>query len=312
MAAVTAAMVKELREQTGAGMTDCKKALTETNGNMEEAVEVLRKNGQAKAVKKESRIAAEGLCCIACGDERTAAVVEVNSETDFVAKNETFREFVQAVARQAVNSGAADMDAFMEEKWLEDASKTVKEVLVDKIAVIGEKLSIRRFEKVVAAEGCVATYVHGGGRIGVIVEAKTNVVNDAIKEAMTNLAMQVAALNPKYVATSDVSEEYKEHEKEILKAQIAQDPKMEGKPEKVIEGDVMGRLNKELKEVCLLEQVYVKAEDGKQTVAQYIAQVAKANEANLSISKFIRFETGEGIEKKQEDFAAEVAAQMGM
>lgn len=312
MAVVTAAMVKELREQTGAGMTDCKKALTETNGNMEEAVEVLRKNGQAKAVKKESRIAAEGLCCIACSDERTAAVVEVNSETDFVAKNETFREFVEAVARQAVNSGASDMDTFMEEKWLEDTSKTVKEVLVDKIAVIGEKLSIRRFEKVAAAEGCVATYVHGGGRIGVIVEAKTDVVNDAVKEALTNIAMQVAALNPKYVATSDVSEEYKEHEKEILKAQIAQDPKMEGKPEKVIEGAVMGRLNKELKEVCLLEQVYVKAEDGKQTVAQYIAQVAKANSANLSINKFIRFETGEGIEKKQEDFAAEVAAQMGM
>ena len=311
MAAVTAAMVKELREQTGAGMTDCKKALTETNGNMEEAVEVLRKNGQAKAVKKESRIAAEGLCCIACSDERTAAVAEVNSETDFVAKNETFREFVEAVARQAVNSGAADMDAFMEEKWLEDSSKTVKEALVDKIAVIGEKLSIRRFEKVVAAEGCVATYVHGGGRIGVIVEAKTDVVNDAVKEALTNIAMQVAALSPKYVATSDVSEEYKEHEKEILKAQIAQDPKMEGKPEKVIEGAVMGRLNKELKEVCLLEQIYVKAEDGKQTVAQYIAQVAKANSANLSISRFIRFETGEGIEKKQEDFAAEVAAQMG-
>ena len=312
MAAVTAAMVKELREQTGAGMTDCKKALTETNGNMEEAVEVLRKNGQAKAVKKESRIAAEGLCCIACSDECTAAVVEVNYETDFVAKNETFREFVEAVARQAVNSGAADMDAFMEEKWLEDSSKTVKEVLVDKIAVIGEKLSIRRFEKVVAAEGCVATYVHGGGRIGVIVEAKTDVVNDAVKEALTNIAMQVAALSPKYVATSDVSEEYKEHEKEILKAQIAQDPKMEGKPEKVIEGAVMGRLNKELKEVCLLEQIYVKAEDGKQTVAQYVAQVAKENGANLSISRFVRFETGEGIEKKQEDFAAEVAAQMGM
>lgn len=312
MAAVTAAMVKELRDQTGAGMTDCKKALSETDGNMEEAVEILRKKGQAKAVKKESRIAAEGLCCIACSDECTAAVVEVNSETDFVAKNETFREFVEAVARQAVNSGAADMDAFMEEKWLEDSSKTVKEVLVDKIAVIGEKLSIRRFEKVVAAEGCVATYVHGGGRIGVIVEAKTDVVNDAVKEALTNIAMQVAALSPKYVATSDVSEEYKEHEKEILKAQIAQDPKMEGKPEKVIEGAVMGRLNKELKEVCLLEQIYVKAEDGKQTVAQYVAQVAKENGANLSISRFVRFETGEGIEKKQEDFAAEVAAQMGM
>ncbi len=310
MAEITAAMVKELREQTGAGMMDCKKALNETNGNMEEAVEVLRKSGQAKAVKKESRIAAEGICRIATEGDKVAAVVEVNSETDFVAKNETFQQFVEAVAKQAVKTQSADIEAFLEEAWIEDGSKKVKEALVDKIAVIGEKLSIRRFEKVSAAEGCVATYVHGGGRIGVIVEAKTDVVNDAVKEALTNLAMQVAALNPKYVATSDVSEEYKAHEKEILAAQIAQDPKMAGKPEKVIEGAVMGRLNKELKEVCLLEQVYVKAEDGKQTVAQYVAQVAKENSANLSISRFVRFETGEGIEKKQEDFAAEVAAQM--
>ena len=184
--------------------------------------------------------------------------------------------------------------------------------MVDKIAVIGEKLSIRRFERVEASEGCVATYVHGGGRIGVIVEAKTNVVNDAVKEALTNLAMQIAALSPKYVATADVSEEYKAHEREIIAAQIEQDPKMAGKPEKVIEGAINGRLNKELKEVCLLEQVYVKAEDGKQTVAQYIAQVGKENGAELSISGFVRFETGEGLEKKQEDFAAEVAAQMGM
>lgn len=311
MAEVTAAMVKELREQTGAGMMDCKRALNETNGNMEEAIEVLRKNGQAKAIKKEGRIAAEGICRIATKGDTVAAVVEVNSETDFVAKNETFQQFVEAVAEQAVNSDAADMDAFMEEKWNEDNSKTVKEVLVDKIAVIGEKLSIRRFEKVEAAEGCVVTYVHGGGRIGVIVDAKTNVVNDAVKEALTNIAMQVAALSPKYVATCDVSEEFRAHEKEIIAAQIAQDPKMEGKPEKVIEGAINGRLNKELKEVCLLEQVYVKAEDGKQSVAQYLGQVAKENEAELSIRKFVRFETGEGLEKKNEDFAAEVAAQLG-
>ncbi|MDE7353743.1 MAG: translation elongation factor Ts [Acetatifactor sp.] len=312
MAEVTAAMVKELREQTGAGMMDCKKALSETNGNMDEAVEVLRKNGQAKAVKKEGRIAAEGICRIASKGDTVAAVVEVNSETDFVAKNETFQQFVEAVAQQAVNSEAADLDAFLDEKWVEDGSKTVKEALIDKIAVIGEKLSIRRFERVEAAEGCVVTYLHGGGRIGVIVEAKTNVVNDGVKEALTNIAMQVAALSPKYVATSDVSEEYKAHEREIISAQIAQDPKMAGKPEKVIEGAVTGRLNKELKEVCLLEQVYVKAEDGKQTVSQYLAQVAKENSAELSVARFVRFETGEGLEKKQEDFAAEVAAQMGM
>ena len=309
--AITAAMVKELREMTGAGMMDCKKALNETNGNMDEAVEYLRKNGQAKAEKKAGRIAAEGLCKVVLKDDRTAAVVEVNSETDFVAKNEVFQSFVAAVADQAVDSSAADMDAFMAEKWNQDNSITVKEALVAQIAKIGENLNIRRFEKVVADNGCVVSYTHGGGRIGVIVEAETDVVNDAIKEAMTNVAMQIAALSPKYVSTDDVSEEYKAHEKEILMAQIANDPKMAGKPEKVIEGAVVGRLNKELKEVCLLEQPYVKAEDGKQTVAQYLAQVAKENGAKLSVKKFVRFETGEGLEKKVDDFAAEVAAQLG-
>ncbi len=310
--AITAAMVKELRELTGAGMMDCKKALNETDGDMDAAVEYLRKNGQAKAEKKAGRVAAEGLCKVVLKDDKTAAVVEVNSETDFVAKNEDFQAYVAAVAEQAVNSDAKDMDAFLAESWNADASKTVKDALVDKIAVIGENLSIRRFEKVVAENGCVVSYTHGGGRIGVIVEAETDVVNDAVKEALTNVAMQIAALNPKYVSTDEVSEEYKAHEKEILMAQIANDPKMAGKPEKVIEGAVIGRLNKELKEVCLLEQPYVKAEDGKQPVAKYIEEVAKANGAKLSIKKFVRFETGEGIEKKEENFAEEVAKQMGM
>ena len=312
MANITAAMVKDLRELTGAGMMDCKKALGETDGDMDAAVEYLRKNGQAKAEKKAGRIAAEGLCKVVLKDDRTAAVVEVNSETDFVAKTEVFQSFVAAVADQAVDSSAADMDAFMAEKWNQDNSITVKEALVAQIAKIGENLNIRRFEKVVADNGCVVSYTHGGGRIGVIVEAETDVVNDAIKEAMTNVAMQIAALSPKYVSTDDVSEEYKAHEKEILMAQIANDPKMAGKPEKVIEGAVVGRLNKELKEVCLLEQPYVKAEDGKQTVAQYLAQVAKENGAKLSVKRFVRFETGEGLEKKVDDFAAEVAAQAGM
>ena len=312
MANITAAMVKELREMTGAGMMDCKKALGETDGDMDAAVEFLRKNGQAKAEKKAGRIAAEGLCKVIVKNDKVAAVVEVNSETDFVAKNEEFQSFVAAVAEQAVESDASDMDAFMAEAWKSDTSKTVKDALVEKIARIGENLNIRRFEKVEAENGFVVSYVHGGGRIGVIVEAETDVVNDAVKEAMTNLAMQVAALSPKYVSTGDVSEEYKAHEKEILMAQIANDPKMAGKPEKVIEGAVTGRLNKELQEVCLLEQAYVKAEDGKQTVAQYIAQVAKENNAKLSVKRFVRFETGEGIEKKADDFAAEVAAQAGM
>lgn len=312
MANITAGMVKELREMTGAGMMDCKKALAATDGDMDAAVEFLRKNGQAKAEKKAGRIAAEGLCKVVVKDDKTAAVVEVNSETDFVAKNEEFQNFVATVAQQAVESDAADMDAFLAEKWNLDASKTVKDALVEKVAKIGENLNIRRFEKVVAENGCVVSYTHGGGRIGVIVEADTDVVNDAVKEALNNIAMQVAALSPKYVSTADVSEEYKAHEKEILMAQIANDPKMAGKPEKVIEGAVVGRLNKELKEVCLLEQAYVKAEDGKQTVAQYVAQVAKETGANLSIKRFVRFETGEGLEKKVDDFAAEVAAQAGL
>ena len=310
--AITAGMVKELRELTGAGMMDCKKALAETNGDMDAAVEFLRKNGQAKAEKKAGRIAAEGLCAVVVADDKTAAVVEVNSETDFVAKNDEFKSFVAAVAAQAVASDAADMDAFMAEAWNEDAAMTVKEALVAKVARIGENLSIRRFEKVVAENGCVVSYVHGGGRIGVIVEAATDVVNDAVKEAMTNIAMQIAALSPKYVSADEVSEEYKAHEMEIIKAQIENDPKMAGKPEKVITGAVMGRLNKQLKEVCLVDQVYVKAEDGKQTVAQYLAAVAKENGANLSVKKFVRFETGEGLEKKVDDFAAEVAAQAGL
>ena len=308
--AITAGMVKELREMTGAGMMDCKKALNETNGNMDEAVEFLRKNGQAKAEKKASRIAAEGLCTVVVKDDTTAAVVEVNSETDFVAKNETFQSFVKAVAAQAVNSDAKDMDAFMAEAWNEDASKTVNDALVEKVAVIGENLKIRRFEKVVAEHGCVVSYVHGGGRIGVIVDADTDVVNDAVKEAMVNIAMQIAALNPKYVSRDEVSADYIAHEKEILLAQIMNDPKESQKPEKVINGMIEGRVSKELKEICLVDQVYVKAEDGKQTVAKYVEEVAKANGAKITIKGFVRYETGDGIEKKEENFAEEVAKQM--
>ena len=222
--AITAAMVKELRELTGAGMMDCKKALNETNGDMDAAVDFLRKNGQAKAEKKAGRIAAEGLSKVVI-DGNTAAVVEVNSETDFVAKNEKFQNFVTAVANQVLKSDAKDMDAFMAEPWDLDSSKTVKDALVEEVAVIGENLTIRRFEKVVAESGCVVSYTHGGGRIGVIVEADTTAVTDDVKEALTNVAMQIAALNPKYVSQADVSEEYKEHEKSILLEQAKNDPK---------------------------------------------------------------------------------------
>lgn len=309
--AITAGMVKELREMTGAGMMDCKKALAETNGDMDEAVEFLRKNGQAKAAKKASRIAAEGLVKVVIEGDKKAAIVEVNSETDFVAKNADFQAFVSEVANQALATETSNIDDFLAEKWLTDNSKTVNDVLTDKVATIGEKLSIRRFEKVSADNGCVVSYIHGGGRIGVIVKATSAVVNDEVKEALVNVAMQIAALNAKYVNSDDVSAEYKEHEKEIIMVQMAQDPAMANKPEKVLEGIVVGRLNKELKEICLLEQPYVKAEDGKQPVKAYLQQVSKAVGADITVDAFVRFETGEGIEKKQENFAEEVAAQMG-
>ena len=308
--AITAAMVKELREMTGAGMMDCKKALNETNGDMDAAVEFLRKNGQAKAEKKAGRIAAEGLCRVVTDGDQTAAVVEVNSETDFVAKNEEFQTYVEAVAKQALASDAADMDAFMAEVWNQDASKTVKDALTDKIAVIGENLTIRRFQKVTAENGFVVSYVHGGGRIGVIVKAECENVCDAAKEACINVAMQIAAMNPKYISDADVDADFLAHEKEIILAQIMNDPKESQKPEKVIEGMIKGRLNKELKEICLLDQVYVKAEDGKQSVAKYLDQVSKEIGAALTIKEFVRFETGEGLEKKEENFAEEVAKQM--
>ena len=307
--AITAAMVKELREITGAGMMDCKKALGETDGNMDEAIDFLRKNGQAKAEKKAGRIAAEGLCNVLVEDDKVAVVVEVNSETDFVAKNEKFQSFVASVAKQALASKSENIDDFVQENWIEDTAKTVKDALVEQISVIGENLTIRRFEKVVAENGCVVSYVHGGGRIGVIIEADTTVVNDQVKTALTNVAMQVAALSPKYVSQADVSEEYKNHEKEILLAQAKNENP--DKPESIIEKMIIGRLNKELKEVCLCEQVYVKAEDGKQTVDAYLKQVSKEVGSDIVIKRFVRFETGEGIEKKEEDFAAEVARQMG-
>ena len=306
--AITAGMVKELREMTGAGMMDCKKALTETNGDMDAAVEFLRKNGQAKAEKKAGRIAAEGIVKTVVRDDKLAAIVEVNSETDFVAKNDEFQGFVEAVVNQIADSDAADMDAFMAEAWAADASKTVKDALVEKIAVIGENLNIRRFEKVSAENGCVVSYIHGGGRIGVLVVADTDVVNDEIKTCLKNVAMQVAAMSPKYVSRDEVSQEFMDHEKEILLAQAKKENPE--KPENIIEKMIIGRLNKEMKEICLLDQVYV--QDSDLTVAKYVAKVAKENNANVTVKKFIRYETGEGIEKKEENFAEEVAKQMGM
>ncbi len=358
MANITAAMVKELREMTGAGMMDCKKALNETDGNMDEAVEFLRKSGAAKAEKKASRIAAEGICRIACGNG-AAVVAEVKSETDFVAKNEVFQEFVQKVADTALESGlkggknGEDVEALMDKNGLKD-------LLVEKTAKIGEKLSVRRFERIEGSS--VATYIHGGGRIGVLVAAD-GVSGADIDEALNNIGMQVAAMNPEYNSRNDISAENLAKEKEITIDSALNDPAslpkpilnelfakavdgkvlsdadlavyeekkndkylfnflseeakqklaglaMEGKDkyvnDKIFSGLVEGRISKHLKEICLMDQVYVKAEDGKQSVAKYLESVNK----ELKIARFIRFEVGEGMEKKNEDFAAEVAAQM--
>ena len=294
--AITAAQVKELREMTGAGMMDCKKALTATEGDMDKAVEFLREKGLATAQKKASRIAAEGLCkTLVTEDGKKAVVVEVNAETDFVAKNEKFQGYVADVAAQALNTTAADIDAFLAEAWALDTTKTVKEALA---AQVEEQ------------NGFIASYTHMGGKIGVLVDVETDVVNDAVKEMAKNVAMQIAALKPQYTSDKEVSADYIEHEKEILMAQIQNDPKESQKPAKVIEGMITGRIKKELKEICLLDQTYVKAEDGKQSVAKYVEQVAKENGAKIQIKGFVRYETGDGLEKKEENFAEEVAKQM--
>ncbi|MFV0529309.1 MAG: translation elongation factor Ts [Lachnospiraceae bacterium] len=308
--AVTASMVKELREITGAGMMDCKKALTETDGNQEAAIEYLRENGLAKAVKKAGRIAAEGICKTLVQDGgKKAVVVEVNAETDFVAKNETFQSFVAQVAEQAIETSAASTEEFLAETWKFEAGKTVQEELASQISVIGENMNIRRFQKLTQENGFIASYIHMGGKIAVLVSVETDVVNENIEEMGKNLAMQIAAIKPLYTSRDEVDPEYIARETETLTAQ-AKNEKPDAN-DKIISGMVAGRVNKELKEICLLDQVYVKAEDGKQTVDKYVQEVAKANDAKVKIATFVRFETGEGIEKKEEDFAAEVAAQLG-
>lgn len=307
MAAVTASMVQELRQMTGAGMLDCKKALVATDGDMDKAVDFLREKGLAAAVKKAGRIAAEGIVKTAI-DGSCAAIVEVNSETDFVAKNAEFNAYVEDVVNQALKTDAADIDAFLAEKWEKDTTKTVAEELSSRIAIIGENLKIRRFAKMEENNGFIASYIHMGGKIGVLVDIETNVVNDKIEEMAKNVAMQVAAIKPLYTNESEVDPDYIEKEKEILTT-AAKNEKPDAN-DKIINGMVMGRIKKELKEICLLDQVYVKAEDGKQTVGAYVAQVAKENGATITVKGFVRYETGEGLEKRTDDFAAEVAAQV--
>lgn len=306
---ITASMVKELRGMTGAGIMDCKRALQQSDGDYDKAIEILREKGLATAQKKAGRIAAEGIVLAVVKDDKNACVVEVNSETDFVAKNEKFRNYVADVAEQIIASGASDVPALLETPWIKDETKTTKDVLVEQIAVIGENLNIRRFEKIAAGDGIVIPYIHAAGRIGVLVQAETPVVNDEVKAAIKNVAMQVAALKALYVSDADVDQAYLDKEKEILT--VAAKNEKPNANDKIIAGMVMGRIKKELKEICLLDQVYVKAEDGKQSVGQYLAQVGKENGTTIKIVKFVRFETGEGLEKKEENFAEEVAKQMG-
>lgn len=303
--AFTAQDVKTLREMTGCGMMDCKKALTETDGDQEKAIEYLREKGLSKAAKKSGRIAAEGIVKTYI-ENGVGVVVEVNSETDFVAKNVDFQNFVGDIAKTIAHNPIADVEA-LKSVTIEGGSQNVGDALTEKIATIGENMNIRRFEKI-STDGVVVDYIHAAGKIGVLIEADAQ-DSDAVRECLKNVAMQVAALNPKYLSSAEVPEDYKEHEKEILMAQAKNDPSNANKPDNIIEKMITGRLAKELKEVCLMEQEYVKATN-KETVAKYVEQVSKETGSNITLKSFVRFETGEGLEKKQDNFAEEVASMM--
>ena len=300
--AVTAQMVKELREMTGAGMMDCKKVLVETDGDMDKAVELLREKGLAKAAKKAGRVAAMGLVKTAFAEDgKAAAIVEVNSETDFVAKNDEFVSFVETLAKMALENDAADMDAFMALPYGDEGS--VQDVLTNKIATIGENMSIRRFERL-AEPGVVYTgYIHGNGSIGVIVGIKTDATADDISVVGKDVAMQVASMNPKFLDETQVDQDWLASETEIAKQQLLN----EGKKEELLDRIIPGKIKAILKEVCLVDQKFVK--DGDLTVKEYVDGAAKSAGKDMAVASMIRYEVGEGIEKKEEDFAAEVAAQ---
>ena len=306
--AFTAADVKALREKTGVGMMDCKKALTEADGDMERAIDVLREKGLAASAKKAGRIAAEGIV-LAYTDEakKVSVLVEVNSETDFVAKNEKFVNYVTAVAKTIADTNPADVDELLT-KPLAGDTRTVQENLQDMVLSIGENMKIRRFERV---EGITTSYIHGGGSVGVLVMFDTDdktAATDAFKVMGKDVAMQIAAMSPSYLDEASVPADVLAHEKEITKAQLAEDPKMAGKPEQVLAKIVDGKIVKYFKENCLLDQAFVK--DGDMNVAKYVASVAKELGADIKVTGFIRYAKGEGLEKREDDFAAEVASMM--
>jgi elongation factor Ts len=296
----TAQDVKALREKTGCGMMDCKKALVEADGDMDKAVDILREQGLAKVAKKASRIAAEGVAfATTSADNKVGVVVEVNAETDFVAKNADFMAFVETVAKTIIENNPADIDALMACK-AEGADMTVDELLTEKIQVIGENIKIRRFTRF---EGACVSYVHAGGKIGVLVNFDTDLGDkDEFVVCGKDVAMQIAALGTQYLNRDDVPAEVIEHEKEVMKAEVINS----GKPEAIADKIVMGKINKFYKENCLVDQEFVK--DNKQTVKQYVDSVAKSLGGAITIKQFVRFEKGEGLEKRQDDFAAEVAS----
>lgn len=307
--AFTAKDVQALREKTGVGMMDCKKALVESDGDMDKAIDFLREKGLAAATKKASRIAAEGVV-LAYNDEdkKIGVLVEVNSETDFVAKNEEFQNFVLAVAKTIAEKNPADVDALLNEK-LDGSERTVQENLQDKILSIGENIKVRRFERV---EGTVATYVHGGGSVGVMVRFDTDdnaATNEEFKAMGKDVAMQIAAMNPQFLNSDSVPAETIQHEKDILLAQIQEDEKMKNKPEKVLEGIVSGKIAKFCKEVCLLEQEFVKSTDHS-SVKKYVTDTAASVGSEIKVLGFTRFAKGEGLEKREDNFADEVASMM--
>ena len=304
MAAVTSAMVKELRERTSAGMMDCKKALVESDGDMEKAIEWLREKGLSQAAKKASRIAAEGVVAQYISEDGTVGViVEVNCETDFVAKTDNFVNFCNNVAKHIAKANPADVDTLLTQAFVDDASKTVADLVSEATVAIGEKISIRRFARY-ETTGVVSTYIHMGGKVGVLVEVSTDKQDDEIKVFAHDLALQIAAAKPEAVRREEVDAAKLEKEKEILRAQAIN----EGKPEKIVDRMVEGRIEKYYKEVCLLEQPFVKDPD--KSIAKLMGEVAKEIGAELNVVSFERFERGEGIEKRKDNFAEEIAAQM--
>lgn len=302
---ITAKMVKELREITGAGMMDCKKALTETNGDTKKALEALRERGLAAAAKKSGRIAAEGIVeTYITEDKKSASIVEVNCETDFVSANEDFKALVTNIAKQAATTKAENIDIFIDEKYIGNQEGTIKDAVTALVAKLGENMAARRFKQLSVENGIIESYIHGDGRIGVLVKLECEKESEILTEVAKDVAMQIAAVNPLFLDRTFADQETLNKEREIYRVQALN----EGKPEKIVDKMVEGRIQKYYKENCLIEQVWVRNSD--YTIEKYLEEKSKEVGAEIKVTDFIRFEKGEGIEKKEEDFAEEVKKQM--